>query len=127
MNKEDIKKMLIGMVMGVFLAAGVGVWAVWSEPTQAPTGGNPSAPVNVSNTGQTKGGNLVVNANNQYQNGFLVSFGALVIGDPTPETSPGQLKLDVEGKAGATMFCDANGTKCFTVTTLCSKISGLCE
>ncbi|OHB17444.1 MAG: hypothetical protein A2749_01485 [Parcubacteria group bacterium RIFCSPHIGHO2_01_FULL_45_26] len=126
-NKQDFTKILSGVAIGVMLAMSVSVFAVWNEPTQPPTGGNPSGPINTSNAGQSKGGNIVVNANNQYQNGFLVPFGAMVVGDATPETANGQLKLDVEGKAGAIKFCDENGTQCFTVASLCSKIPNLCQ
>ncbi len=127
MNREDLKKVALGIVVGVALAGGASVLAVWNEPTSAPTGGNPAAPLHVGNTGQSKGGNIVVNANNQYQNGLLVSFGALVVGDSSPETGSGQLKLDVEGKTGSTQFCDASGTQCFTVADLCSKVASLCQ
>jgi len=123
MNRTDLKNICKGLIVGLVLAVGVGVLGAWSEPTTAPPSGNPEAPINVSNSGQSKGGNLLVNANNQFLNGFLVPFGNVVIGDSSPEAG---LKLDVEGKTGATQFCNENGTKCFTVDKLCTKISGLC-
>ena len=113
-----------GLVVGIVLAAGATVMAAWSEPTSAPTGGNPEAPLNVSNASQTKGGNLVVNSNNQALNGFLVPFGNVVIGDSTPEAV---LKLDVEGKVGATHYCGEFGGNCFRPGDLCTKVPGLCK
>ncbi len=124
--KQEWKGIAKGLVLGLALAASVGAMAAWNEPTQAPTAGNPDAPLNVSNTGQSKGGNLVVNGNNQYQNALLAPFGAVVVGDATPETAPGQLKVDVEGKIGGTQYCNENGTQCFTVANLCSHVAGLC-
>ncbi|HEY4493379.1 MAG TPA: hypothetical protein VJB98_02065 [Candidatus Paceibacterota bacterium] len=123
MSKET-KNILKGVVIGGVLMISATVMAAWSEPTQAPTGGNPEAPINVSNASQTKGGNLVVNSNNQSLNGLLVPFGNVVVGDMSPEAA---LKLDVEGKAGATQFCNDSGTQCFTVATLCLKVNQLCN
>ena len=119
---QDKKNMFKGLALGLFLAVTGSVLADWNEPPSAPTGGNVSTPINVSNIGQTKGGNLVVNGNNQFANGLIVPYGALVIGDSTPEAG---LKVDVEGKTGSTMFCDENGNNCFTASKLCQKVGGL--
>lgn len=113
-----------GIIVGVLLIAGVTVLAAWNEPTQNPTGGNPEPPINTSNTGQIKGGNLVINANNQFQNGLLVPFGALVVGESNPAAA---LKVDVGGKTGSEQFCNGTGTKCFTVDNLCAKVANLCQ
>lgn len=124
---KNTKDLLKGLAVGVALAIGATVLASWSEPTQNPTGGNPEPPLNVSNLGQTKGGNLVVNGSNQYQNGLLVPYGALVVGDANPSTAPGQLKLDVAGKTGSELFCNLAGSKCFSVNNLCQKVPNLCQ
>lgn len=121
---KDWKDIAKGIVIGAVLMIGATVLASWSEPTAAPTGGNADAPLNVSNTGQTKAGNLVVNNNGDFANGLLVPYGALVVGDPTPTAG---LKIDVSGKTGSDLFCNGTGTKCFNVDTLCQKVANLCQ
>ncbi|HEY4518060.1 MAG TPA: hypothetical protein VJG48_00360 [Candidatus Paceibacterota bacterium] len=114
-----------GIILGVILVAGVTALAAWNEPTQNPTGGNPEPPINTSNTGQIKGGNLTVNANNQAANGLLVPFGNVLIG---ATNFPAGLKLNVDSGVGATKFCEnTNGGKCFTVADLCAKVANLCQ
>jgi len=44
------------LAFGLKLALG----AVWQEPTVAPPGGQPDAPINVGSTAQTKAGNLTI-------------------------------------------------------------------
>jgi len=125
--KNEWKSITKGLAVGVALAIGAQVFAAWSEPTTAPPGGNPEAPINTSVTGQVKKGNLVLNFSNVAQNALLLPYGAMVIGDATPETAPGKLKVDVEGKTGSTQFCDENGVKCFTVENLCTQLPKLCK
>jgi hypothetical protein len=51
--------LILSIVWGVavlFLATAIFVYAAWSPPTQAPTGGNASAPINVGTTTQRKSG-----------------------------------------------------------------------
>src|SRR5258706_14590390 len=53
-----MKKFLkISIWVANFFPAG-SVNAQWTNPTQAPTGGNPAAPINVGPNGQMKSGNL---------------------------------------------------------------------
>ncbi|HEY4483228.1 MAG TPA: hypothetical protein VI953_03590 [Candidatus Paceibacterota bacterium] len=113
-----------GIILGVILVAGVTALAAWNEPSQNPTGGNPEPPINVSDTGQTKGGNLVVNNSNKYENGLLVRFGNLLVG--TTE-APAGLKLNVGSGVGATKYCDSTGANCFTAANLCAKVPDLCQ
>ncbi len=122
MNKQELKDILKGVALGVVLAVTGSVMAAWSEPTQAPTGGNADAPINVSNTGQTKGGNLVVNNNNQNANGLIVPFGAIVAGNVVPAVG---LKIHVVGKTGSDQFCNTKegaNRKCVTLEDLCQKL-----
>ncbi len=45
---------------------------------------------------------------------MVLNSGNLGIGDGTPDSGTGgQLRLDVNGNAGADMFCDENGDNCF--------------
>ncbi|MFA6095300.1 MAG: tail fiber domain-containing protein [Candidatus Paceibacterota bacterium] len=62
----------------------------WSGPTQAPTGGNTSAPVNVGSSAQTKGGSLAVNAFTAWLDAYFA--GKVGIGTASPTNS-----LDVRG------------------------------
>lgn len=120
MNRQKIIDISKGLLAGVLLAGGLTAIAAWSEPSSAPTSGNIDAPINVSNTGQSKGGNLVVNANNQSSAGLLVPFGTLIVGDSNPNFN---LKVDVKGDTGSDRFCNGDRTKCFSVTELCQKFS----
>src|SRR3989344_2163080 len=108
--KNELKGIGKGLLIGLILAVGVSVFAAWSEPTSAPTAGNADAPINVSNSTQTKGGNLVVNNNNQGVNGLIVPFGNVLIGI---STYPSNLKLNVGSGIGATQYCDNTGANCF--------------
>lgn len=122
--KNEMKNIAKGLIIGVALMITATVLAAWSEPTQPPTGGNPEAPLNVGNVSQTKGGNLVVNANNQGVNGLLVPFGNVLIGTAN---FPANLKLNVGSGIGATLYCDQNGRNCFTAANLCQKVPNLCQ
>ena len=104
--KTETKSILKGLILGAVLMVSATVLASWSEPSQAPTGGNAEAPINVGNASQVKGGNLVVNGNNQSANGLIVPFGNVLVKDK---------------------ICDNSGTKCFTVDNLCQQVRSLCQ
>ncbi|HEY9582732.1 MAG TPA: hypothetical protein VJK09_00245 [Candidatus Paceibacterota bacterium] len=103
---NEWKGILKGLVVGAVLMVSATAIAAWSEPSSAPTGGNADAPINVSNTSQIKGGNLVVNSNNQSANGLIVPFGNVLVKDK---------------------ICNNSGTKCFTVENLCQQVRSLCQ
>ncbi|MEK7631032.1 MAG: tail fiber domain-containing protein [Patescibacteria group bacterium] len=52
-----------GFVIGGVAIAGLTTLAAWSDPTAAPTGGNPEAPLNVGPSAQVKEGSFDVNSN----------------------------------------------------------------
>ncbi|MDO8672525.1 MAG: hypothetical protein Q7O66_14005 [Dehalococcoidia bacterium] len=122
--KNEIKNILKGVAVGAVLMVGATVFAAWNEPSQNPTGGNPEPPINVSDTGQVKGGNLVVNNSNEYENGLIVRFGNLLVGTTN---APAGLKLNVGSGVGATKYCDSDGANCFTAANLCAKVPNLCN
>ena len=51
---------LSGLVVAFIIIAPLVALAAWSEPTQAPTGGNPDAPINTGTQNQNKNGGLSV-------------------------------------------------------------------
>jgi hypothetical protein len=60
---------------------------------------------------QTKSGGLTLNELGTSVHGLIVGLGDVGIGDVSPDRG---LKLDVEGKVGATEYCDENGENCKT-------------
>ena len=68
----------------------------WTEPSQAPPGGNVLAPLNVGSAGQSKAGGLILNTGGA-ATGLIVQYGNVGIGT----TAPGA-KLDVSGEIRAT-------------------------
>ncbi|MBU6141760.1 hypothetical protein KGO95_01400 [Patescibacteria group bacterium] len=79
--RETIQMFLVSALL---LASAYVVFASWTEPTVAPTGGNVSAPLDVSATGQTKAGGLILNTGGA-ANGLIVSLGNVGIGTSTPQ------------------------------------------
>jgi len=98
------------VVYAVILIAALSVnyiQADWSAPPNDPPTGNVDAPVNIGTTDQVKDAGLTVNA--------LAVFGAQYIQDSLSigsETVSSDLLLDVEGKIGATQYCDQDGNNC---------------
>ena len=91
----------IGLILGVSLQ----FVRAWTEPAEAPPGGNLEAPINVSNSFQFKKAGLMLNTSGISENGLLVSNGNVGIGTTTPGA-----KLEVNGavKLGSQDICDSN-------------------
>lgn len=120
------------LLLALLLAVGVSYASAAYSPAPAspPTctdltipGCNP--PINVSTITQSKAGRLDVANTLSAINGIFT--GKVGIGDVTPD---GTLKLDVEGKVGATEYCDQNGANCIKAGTgtggLQTRVSGTC-
>jgi len=88
-NFQKTIALLVGVV-AMALAISYFVFA-WTEPTQAPPGGNVPAPLNVGSAGQSKAGGLILNTGGA-ATGLIVQYGNVGIGT----TAPTQ-KLDVNG------------------------------
>jgi trimeric autotransporter adhesin len=98
MKPNKIHKILAGLFLaGLALFASDASAQTWSNPTQAPTGGNASAPINVSSTAQTKVGSLLVYGLRSFVDGIF--DGKVGVGMTNPS-----YKLDVLGSVGATAY-----------------------
>ncbi len=113
-----MKKLLLETVKLVitlcFVVLSVGMVHAWTEPTATPPTGNVAGPVNVSAAEQKKLGILG-------SNGFF-SFGSAWISTSTrpawPPTGANQLLLAVNGKVGATEYCNVTGEICHTTSEM---------
>ena len=104
--KKHITKFLI---LTIILTAALSVnylFAAWVGPTQAPPGGNTSAPIHVGSTNQVKDGGLSVNAlsvfGSEYVQGNLDVDGGIEVGNTT-NTNAGTIRwtgADFEGYDG---------------------------
>ncbi len=89
----------IALILGVLaMSIFVGYLVLaWTEPTQAPPGGNVPAPLNTSINAQSKEGALVIGTNGAVTTGLIVQNGNVGIGT----TEPGA-KLEVAGQVKIT-------------------------
>ncbi|TSD01639.1 MAG: TonB-dependent receptor [Parcubacteria group bacterium Athens0714_25] len=83
---QNIKWLSFSLVLGLLLGGGMAIVSAWTDPAAAPPGGNIGAPINTGNTGQSKGGNLVLNASGTWANGLIVASGNVGIGTATPSS-----------------------------------------
>lgn len=84
------------VIIGTFALSALVALAAWSDPSSPPTSGNPSAPLNVGSSEQTKNGNLKVNGTFvMYGHSYL--DGAYNTGDPSIA-----LGMTERGQAGGT-------------------------
>ncbi|MBL7045280.1 MAG: hypothetical protein ISR98_01640 [Parcubacteria group bacterium] len=81
------------LILGIILTTALGVnylFAAWTGPTQAPTGGNTSTPVHIGTTDQVKDGGLSLDGLSVFGGGYFQ--GSVGVGVVTPKQ-----KLDVDG------------------------------
>ncbi|MES2409085.1 MAG: hypothetical protein V4509_02150 [Patescibacteria group bacterium] len=98
------KKTLITFFIGLIIGSVSFSYAAWTAPTDTPPNGNVAAPINVSNLAQDKAGVLTT--------GGLGVFGSALITSTAGYKLPTTLQLGVNGKVGATAYCDQNGNNC---------------
>ncbi len=113
-----MKKILLESIKLVitlcFVVLSVGMVHAWTEPTATPPSGNVSGPVNISSITQEKAGIFG-------SNGFF-SFGSAWISTSTranwPPAAPNELLLAINGKVGATEYCNVTGEICHTTNEI---------
>jgi len=124
--KKDFIQSIKVIVLALVLSVGISVVsAAWQDAPANPPQSNAPAPINVSSTGQTKEGGLVLNANGGADYGLIVvgadKKGFVGIGVLTPTQ-----KLDILGKikivdgtqgAGKVLTSDAHGVASWTTST----------
>lgn len=104
------------LIIGSFSSA----YGAWQPPGSGvtPPEGNPEAPINTSDVGQTKWGNLTVN-------GLFSAINDLLIGPAIPisdnlfntATHP-NFVAKIQGDLGASRYCDVSGNNCKAITEL---------
>ena len=98
------------------------LYAAWTAPTAAPTGGNIAAPVNVGSTFQDKTGDLAVDI----LSADGVTTDRIEVGLDTLADMPGNTMIsDFNGDVGAARYCDETGANCFDAATVATNVTNL--
>lgn len=103
---KNIKLLALSLVIGL----SVSYVGAWTGPTAAPTGGNTPAPINVGSTEQVKTGTLKVTGFRSFLPAYI-NYGASIDLNTKPAAFQ-TLSLGVNGKVGASQYCDINGENC---------------
>jgi len=112
--KNTIKVITLALILSVGVSYALAQWTGPSTlPPPDPSSVNTPAPINVSSDSQSKVGNFDVQSTLSAINAIFT--GTVGIGDATPDSG---LLLDVEGKVGATDYCDQNGSNCTAASAL---------
>ena len=108
---SSLKLLSLSLLIGLTTSA---VFA-WTGPTAAPTGGNTPAPLNVSSASQSKSGSLRLGGVRTSLSSYInfASSADLTV-TPYGTTNFNALSLAVNGKVGATQYCDQYGENCTT-------------
>jgi hypothetical protein len=99
-------QLILGSIALTLLFSPLSAFAQWSGPSQTPTGGNTSAPINVGGTPQSKNGSLAVNSFTAWLDSYFAGKIGVGVASPTE-------KLDVAGYVKASSgYCI--GASCIT-------------
>ncbi len=136
MNKNTSYKLVSIAVCSLVICFAVAFYAFgWTEPTATPPAGNVSAPLNVSSTGQSKTGGLILNTGGA-ANGLIVQTGNVGIGvtptqklDVNGTTKTTGLQITTGAGAGKVLTSDASGTATWQASggTLQQRVTGTCS
>lgn len=108
--------------LALLIGLGTSYVFAWTGPTTAPTGGNTPAPINVSSASQTKSGSLrVAGVRTSLASYINFASSADLTAAPYGTTAFNALALAINGKVGATHYCDELGNNCLTVTQMASS------
>lgn len=120
-NYKKISLVLSIIILSLTVGFSFAAWTDWTEPSASPPGGNVSAPINVSSTGQTKSGALTVNADftanrlvdtsdgSYYVDPANTGYSALFAGSVGIGTTEPGSTLEVDGSFGASTVNTGNG------------------
>ena len=115
------------VVLGIVLGFSLQLVSAWVAPTGTPPTGNVGAPINTGDSLQEKIGPLIItgfrNKSATVLDG-IVGIGVPYMGTPPVAQISSGLKLDVEGKVGATEYCNADETVCRVATDLINGTGG---
>jgi len=92
------------------------LYAAWTAPTAAPTGGNIDAPINTGANTQLKTGGTIFSTN-------LLADDLQVLSDAVPDV--GTMIADFNGDVGAARYCDETGANCFDAATVATNVTNL--
>ena len=106
MLKKKVSSKIVALVFGIIVICfAVAVYvSAWTEPGATPPGSNVAPPLNVSGTGQSKAGGLIINTGGA-ANGLIVDQGNVGIGTVTPSA-----KLEIDGVPGVDGIMFPDGT-----------------
>lgn len=117
--KKQLFTTLKSTTLALLLIAGVSY--AWTGPTDTAPDGNVPAPVNVGTSFQSKDGSLDVAGT------FSSAVGIFTNTRINTTTLSPNLSLDVEGRVGATHYCDQNGSNCqSSATGMQRRVTGTC-
>ena len=122
---QSIKLTMYLIALTIFAFTTAAYTLAWTGPTVAPTGGNTSAPLNVTSTGQIKDGGITVGGAlatsslglNVYNGFSLFGFGA------STTTIPTGLVANFNGGVGASQYCDKSGLNCSDPASIATAVS----
>jgi hypothetical protein len=74
-----LKSQFKGIILGITISICISVLFAWTKPTLNPPQGNVSGPINISSSGQSKAGGLILNTGGA-STGLIVDKGNVGIG-----------------------------------------------
>jgi len=107
-----IKLGVVALLIGCVLTVNY-LQAAWSPPLADPPNDNVDAPINIGTNDQVKNGGLSVDALAVFGNQYVED--SLTVGTTSLSQN---LSVDVDGRVGATEYCDENGENCVPASSL---------